>query len=109
MEKDFGDGVLGDAVLWWVTGAFLILQGKMSPNFRASYTETLSKLETQYCKLMVSERPALPREPPELRRGEKKIGYRAGGFINNSLRPGNLELQAEAPAELARIRVQGHC
>ncbi|NWY68065.1 MACF1 factor, partial [Erithacus rubecula] len=27
-------------------------EGKMSPNFRASYTETLGKLETQYCKLM---------------------------------------------------------
>uniref|UniRef100_A0A8C3H3R0 Microtubule actin crosslinking factor 1 n=1 Tax=Corvus moneduloides TaxID=1196302 RepID=A0A8C3H3R0_CORMO len=27
-------------------------KGKMSPNFRASYTETLGKLETQYCKLM---------------------------------------------------------
>ncbi|XP_062995874.1 microtubule-actin cross-linking factor 1 isoform X2 [Elgaria multicarinata webbii] len=27
-------------------------EGKMSPNFRTSYTETLSKLETQYCKLM---------------------------------------------------------
>ncbi|NXF96083.1 MACF1 factor, partial [Eubucco bourcierii] len=27
-------------------------EGKMSQNFRASYTETLSKLETQYCKLM---------------------------------------------------------
>lgn len=26
----------------------------MSQNFRASYTETLGKLETQYCKLMVS-------------------------------------------------------
>ncbi|NXG17488.1 MACF1 factor, partial [Grallaria varia] len=26
-------------------------EGKMSPNFRASYTETLGKLETQYCKL----------------------------------------------------------
>lgn len=31
-----------------------IPQGKMSQNFRASYTETLGKLETQYCKLMVS-------------------------------------------------------
>ncbi|NXF11772.1 MACF1 factor, partial [Smithornis capensis] len=29
-----------------------IYEGKMSPNFRASYTETLGKLETQYCKLM---------------------------------------------------------
>lgn len=28
----------------------------MSQNFRASYTETLGKLETQYCKLMVSVR-----------------------------------------------------
>lgn len=28
----------------------------MSQNFRASYTETLGKLETQYCKLMVSAR-----------------------------------------------------
>uniref|UniRef100_A0A670ZFK0 Microtubule actin crosslinking factor 1 n=1 Tax=Pseudonaja textilis TaxID=8673 RepID=A0A670ZFK0_PSETE len=27
-------------------------EGKMSSNFRASYTETLGKLETQYCKLM---------------------------------------------------------
>ncbi|NWV01010.1 MACF1 factor, partial [Upupa epops] len=27
-------------------------EGKMSQNFRASYTETLGKLETQYCKLM---------------------------------------------------------
>ncbi|XP_066060589.1 microtubule-actin cross-linking factor 1-like isoform X7 [Chamaea fasciata] len=27
-------------------------EGKMSANFRASYTETLGKLETQYCKLM---------------------------------------------------------
>ncbi|XP_039183891.1 microtubule-actin cross-linking factor 1 isoform X19 [Crotalus tigris] len=27
-------------------------EGKMSPNFRASYTETLGKLEMQYCKLM---------------------------------------------------------
>ncbi|NXH43145.1 MACF1 factor, partial [Dicaeum eximium] len=27
-------------------------EGKMSPNFRASYTETLGKLETQYCKLL---------------------------------------------------------
>ncbi|XP_044853522.1 microtubule-actin cross-linking factor 1 isoform X9 [Mauremys mutica] len=27
-------------------------EGKMSQNFRTSYTETLSKLETQYCKLM---------------------------------------------------------
>ncbi|NXY16581.1 MACF1 factor, partial [Atrichornis clamosus] len=27
-------------------------EGKMSPNFRASYTETLGKLETQYPKLM---------------------------------------------------------
>ncbi|KAM9116258.1 microtubule-actin cross-linking factor 1 isoform 8-T8 [Pangshura tecta] len=27
-------------------------EGKMSPNFRTSYTETLGKLETQYCKLM---------------------------------------------------------
>ncbi|NWU23833.1 MACF1 factor, partial [Dyaphorophyia castanea] len=27
-------------------------EGKMSPNFRASYTETLGKLETQHCKLM---------------------------------------------------------
>lgn len=27
----------------------------MSQNFRASYAETLGKLETQYCKLMVSE------------------------------------------------------
>ncbi|XP_075764822.1 microtubule-actin cross-linking factor 1 isoform X4 [Pelodiscus sinensis] len=27
-------------------------EGKMSPNFRTSYTETLAKLETQYCKLM---------------------------------------------------------
>ncbi|NXB00198.1 MACF1 factor, partial [Cnemophilus loriae] len=27
-------------------------EGKMSPNFRASYSETLGKLETQYCKLM---------------------------------------------------------
>lgn len=26
----------------------------MSQNFRASYTETLGKLETQYCKLLVS-------------------------------------------------------
>lgn len=26
----------------------------MSQNFRTSYTETLGKLETQYCKLMVS-------------------------------------------------------
>lgn len=43
----------------------------MSPNFRASYTETLGKLETQYCKLMVSGLPALPREPPGLGRGEK--------------------------------------
>lgn len=33
---------------------FFILQGKISQNFRASYTETLGKLETQYCKLMVS-------------------------------------------------------
>ncbi|XP_064028772.1 microtubule-actin cross-linking factor 1 isoform X18 [Pogoniulus pusillus] len=29
-----------------------VYEGKMSQNFRASYTETLSKLETQYCKLM---------------------------------------------------------
>ncbi|XP_054148157.1 microtubule-actin cross-linking factor 1-like isoform X6 [Melozone crissalis] len=29
-----------------------VYEGKMSPNFRASYTETLGKLETQYCKLM---------------------------------------------------------
>ncbi|XP_042691824.1 microtubule-actin cross-linking factor 1-like isoform X3 [Centrocercus urophasianus] len=29
-----------------------LYEGKMSQNFRASYTETLSKLETQYCKLM---------------------------------------------------------
>ncbi|KAM6427631.1 microtubule-actin cross-linking factor 1 isoform 6-T6 [Liasis olivaceus] len=29
-----------------------IYEGKMSQNFRASYTETLGKLETQYCKLM---------------------------------------------------------
>ncbi|XP_010154612.1 PREDICTED: microtubule-actin cross-linking factor 1-like, partial [Eurypyga helias] len=29
-----------------------LYEGKMSPNFRASYTETLGKLETQYCKLM---------------------------------------------------------
>nr|XP_048681716.1 microtubule-actin cross-linking factor 1 isoform X13 [Caretta caretta] len=27
-------------------------EGKMSQNFRTSYTETLGKLETQYCKLM---------------------------------------------------------
>ncbi|NXG57405.1 MACF1 factor, partial [Hemiprocne comata] len=27
-------------------------EGKMSPNFRASYTETLGKLEAQYCKLL---------------------------------------------------------
>ncbi|XP_071623642.1 microtubule-actin cross-linking factor 1 isoform X11 [Heliangelus exortis] len=27
-------------------------EGKMSQNFRASYTETLGKLETQYCKLL---------------------------------------------------------
>lgn len=50
----FRDGVSSDAVLCRVTGAFFILQGKMSQNFRASYTETLGKLETQYCKLMVS-------------------------------------------------------
>lgn len=35
-------------------GNAFIPQGKMSQNFRASYTETLGKLETQYCKLMVS-------------------------------------------------------
>ncbi|XP_040545829.1 microtubule-actin cross-linking factor 1 isoform X45 [Gallus gallus] len=29
-----------------------LYEGKMSQNFRASYTETLGKLETQYCKLM---------------------------------------------------------
>eukprot|EP00075_Anas_platyrhynchos_P010340 XP_027299593.1 microtubule-actin cross-linking factor 1 isoform X23 [Anas platyrhynchos] len=29
-----------------------VYEGKMSQNFRASYTETLGKLETQYCKLM---------------------------------------------------------
>ncbi|XP_061870317.1 microtubule-actin cross-linking factor 1 isoform X1 [Colius striatus] len=29
-----------------------VYEGKMSANFRASYTETLGKLETQYCKLM---------------------------------------------------------
>ncbi|KYO25812.1 hypothetical protein Y1Q_0023620 [Alligator mississippiensis] len=29
-----------------------LYEGKMSQNFRTSYTETLSKLETQYCKLM---------------------------------------------------------
>lgn len=34
----------------------------MSQNFRASYTETLGKLETQYCKLMVSGPRALPGE-----------------------------------------------
>ncbi|XP_019403109.1 PREDICTED: microtubule-actin cross-linking factor 1 isoform X15 [Crocodylus porosus] len=29
-----------------------LYEGKMSQNFRTSYTETLGKLETQYCKLM---------------------------------------------------------
>ncbi|NXJ42004.1 MACF1 factor, partial [Ciconia maguari] len=29
-----------------------VYEGKMSQNFRASYSETLGKLETQYCKLM---------------------------------------------------------
>nr|XP_056702719.1 microtubule-actin cross-linking factor 1 [Euleptes europaea] len=29
-----------------------LYEGKMSQNFRTSYTETLAKLETQYCKLM---------------------------------------------------------
>ncbi|XP_032304880.1 microtubule-actin cross-linking factor 1 isoform X15 [Coturnix japonica] len=29
-----------------------LYEGKMSQNFRASYTETLGKLETQYCKLL---------------------------------------------------------
>ncbi|XP_071655127.1 microtubule-actin cross-linking factor 1 isoform X4 [Patagioenas fasciata] len=29
-----------------------VYEGKISQNFRASYTETLGKLETQYCKLM---------------------------------------------------------
>ncbi|KAM9268167.1 microtubule-actin cross-linking factor 1 isoform 3-T3 [Morus bassanus] len=29
-----------------------VYEGKMSQNFRASYMETLGKLETQYCKLM---------------------------------------------------------
>lgn len=79
----------------------------MSPNFRASYTETLGKLETQYCKLMVSL-GALP--APKVGRGEKTIRTeQGGGIINHSWCPGNLELQAEAPAEPARIRVQGHC
>lgn len=58
-----------------MTGAFLILQGKMSANFRASYTETLGKLETQYCKLMVSELPALLQAWGE---GKNPISYRAG-------------------------------
>lgn len=49
-------------MLCQVTGAFFLLQGKMSQNFRASYTETLGKLETQYCKLMVSGLLALPGE-----------------------------------------------
>lgn len=92
----------------------------MSPNFRASYTETLGKLETQYCKLMVSGLPALPREPglhPRSRaagRGRNPSATEQGGgivnnLINNSSCPGNLELPAEAPAELARIRVPRHC
>lgn len=56
----------------------------MSANFRASYTETLGKLETQYCKLMVSGLPALPMVPgahpcPKAEEwGKKTISYRAG-------------------------------
>lgn len=31
-----------------------LLQAKVSPNFKSSYSETLAKLENQYCKLLVS-------------------------------------------------------
>lgn len=31
-----------------------LLQAKVSPNFKNSYSETLAKLEHQYCKLLVS-------------------------------------------------------
>lgn len=83
----------------------------MSPNFRASYTETLGKLETQYCKLMVSTARE-PGDPPCPKAGQRgrnpSATEQGGGMINHSLCPGNLELQAEAPAELAWIRVPGH-
>lgn len=32
----------------------LLLQAKVSPNFKSNYSETLAKLEHQYCKLLVS-------------------------------------------------------
>lgn len=56
-EKDLEMGFQAMPSRVGLTGAFFILQGKMSQNFRASYTETLGKLETQYCKLMVSGFP----------------------------------------------------
>lgn len=31
-----------------------LLQANVSPNFKSSYSETLAKLEHQYCKLLVS-------------------------------------------------------
>lgn len=33
---------------------FFLLQPSVSSNFRSSYSETLAKLENQYCKLLVS-------------------------------------------------------
>lgn len=33
-----------------------LLQAKVSPNFKSNYSETLAKLEHQYCKLLVSLR-----------------------------------------------------
>lgn len=34
-------------------GSSFFFQATISPTFRSSYTETLAKLEHQYCKLLV--------------------------------------------------------
>lgn len=36
------------------------LQAKVSPNYKISYSDTLAKLEHQYCKLLVSHLNVLP-------------------------------------------------